>query len=172
MGYAFLLLRDRVLVLFASPNKQNGPKLILVLVWVGSGWFLKAQEIMSREILHIWGQEKENANSHHKHLFLMQRHICYDIISPLMKSIEILSSLKKKKKWLWASMPYIVGPIQTHLYLCWTTCPDTWNCILRHAQKKNVWQWKIHVPSSSLTSKHKLQWNNSFTFTLFTELVT
>lgn len=28
----------------------------------------------------------------------MQRHICYDIIYPLMKSIEILSSLKKNKK--------------------------------------------------------------------------
>lgn len=28
----------------------------------------------------------------------MQRHICYDIIYPLMKSIEILSSLTKKKK--------------------------------------------------------------------------
>lgn len=45
-------------------------------------------------------EENENANSHHKLLLLMQRHIYYDKIYPLMKSIEMLSSSKNEREYL------------------------------------------------------------------------
>lgn len=94
---------------------------------------------MSEEILDIWGQEKENANSHQKHLFLMQRHVPYDMVYPLMKGSEIISSLKKMTVSIYDiyrlsytdTFVFMLNNMSRYLKLYFVVCT-----------KKNEWQWK------------------------------
>lgn len=156
-----LMVRFPVLLLlfFSSPNRKDPSSKILCLVLDGSGWFIRALKIMSRAMFHI----SENAYSHHKHMILMQRHNRYHIVYPPWKRLKFFHPLKYECDFTLHCLTFT----DTFVHLCWTTYSDTRNCMLWHCLN-----WENHVSLPSLSSKHKLQWHNSFPFALVSELAT